>query len=35
MKKKIVEALAKIDDQINLAKRFLSENRIDEALYFI
>ena len=35
MKKKIAEALAKIDDQINLARRFLSENRVDEALYFI
>ena len=29
------EALAKINDQINLARRFLNENRIDEALYFI
>ncbi len=35
VKKKITEALAKIDDQINLARRFLNENRIDEALYFI
>ena len=35
VKKKIVEALAKIDDQTNLAGRFLNENRIDEALYFI
>ncbi len=35
IRKKIEEALAKIDDQINLAKRFLNEDRIDEALYFI
>ncbi|RLI88242.1 MAG: hypothetical protein DRO98_03405 [Archaeoglobales archaeon] len=35
VKKKIAEALAKIDDQTNLAGRFLNENRIDEALYFI
>jgi len=35
MERKIAEALSKISDQIDLAKRFLDENRIDEALYFI
>lgn len=34
-KEKVEEALIKIEDQISLAERFLGEDRIDEALYFI
>ena len=34
-KEKVEEALIKIEDQISLAERFLGEDRVDEALYFI
>ncbi len=35
VKRKIQEAWEKVEDQLKLAKRFLEEDRIDEALYFV
>ncbi|RLI81054.1 hypothetical protein DRP07_08115 [Archaeoglobales archaeon] len=35
VKRKIREVWGKIGDQLKLAKRFLEEDRIDEALYFV
>jgi HEPN domain-containing protein len=34
-KRLIQEAWSKIKDQLSLARRFLKEGRVDEALYFV
>ena len=34
-KKLILEAWRKVEDQLSLARRFLGEGRVDEALYFV